>query len=167
MVEPHADVWRHSKQKRVLIVDGDRVIADTLAQVFAQADCEVGVAYSAERALTFVEQWNPDVAIIEFIMSGMNGLECANHLRDQFPEMRILLFYAQLAEYLLEALANGAIRRLRSRWLREFSSGHCHLGARREDVGSSRRKRMRSCFDSDSLPRIARALIAFRSLPHA
>jgi hypothetical protein len=42
------------------------------------------------------------VSFIEFIMSEMNGLACANHLRDRFPELRVLLFYTQVAEYLLE-----------------------------------------------------------------
>ena len=87
------------------------------------------MAYSAEHAVTLVERWNPEVAIIEFIVSGKNGLECANRLRDLFPATKILLFNAQVAEYLLEAASERGYETFKKPVAPRILLGACSFGS--------------------------------------
>jgi DNA-binding response OmpR family regulator len=52
------------RKKRVLIVDDERVISDTLAIIFKNAGYDAKPVYSAERALEILNQgdWSPDLA---------------------------------------------------------------------------------------------------------
>jgi DNA-binding NtrC family response regulator len=63
---------------------------------------EVRAKYSGESALEAALEWQPDVAIIEFILTGMNGLDCANELLELHPDCKVILMYAQVAEYLID-----------------------------------------------------------------
>jgi DNA-binding NtrC family response regulator len=77
--------------KRVLIVDDEHTIADTLAIIFSSEGYETKAAYSAEAALSVVKDWCPDLAIIDMIMLDMNGINCAIQVLAACPVCRILL----------------------------------------------------------------------------
>lgn len=53
---------------KVLVVDEERTIADTLAVIFSQGAYEARAAYSAEQALEIVAQWPPDLAILDVVL---------------------------------------------------------------------------------------------------
>jgi DNA-binding NtrC family response regulator len=77
--------------KRVLIVDDEHTIADTLAIIFSSEGYETKAVYSAEAAVLVVSGWCPDLAIIDMIMVDMNGINCAIRVVGACPECRILL----------------------------------------------------------------------------
>ena len=66
---------------RVLLVDDDRDVADSLAEVLRLLDYDVRVAYSGEGALGFAGRYRPDVVILDVNMPGMNGLQAARELK--------------------------------------------------------------------------------------
>jgi DNA-binding response OmpR family regulator len=82
---------------KVLIVDDERVIADTLQGIFAQAHYESRAAYSAQQAIDEAKVWSPDLVIVDVILPGMNGIDLAVVLRALCPNARILLFSGQTA----------------------------------------------------------------------
>src|ERR1035437_9157359 len=63
--------------RKILIVDDERTIADTLALIFATNGYEARTAYSAEQALEMLDEWRPDLAVIDVVLPGMNGIEFA------------------------------------------------------------------------------------------
>jgi CheY-like chemotaxis protein len=65
-------------KKRVLIVDDEHIIADTLVAIFSGAGYESRAAYSAEGALGLIPSWPPQLAIVDVILPGMNGIDFAN-----------------------------------------------------------------------------------------
>jgi DNA-binding response OmpR family regulator len=73
------------KQKRVLIVDDERVIADTLAIIFSNKGYEARAVYSAEQAFELISDWLPGLAIIDVQLSRMNGIDLAIRLRAEYP----------------------------------------------------------------------------------
>jgi DNA-binding NtrC family response regulator len=77
---------------RVLIVDDEVSIADSLALIFASRRYEVRVAYSAESAIEVISMWQPDLAILDVILPGMNGIDLAIATRTNYPSCRIILF---------------------------------------------------------------------------
>lgn len=81
--------------RKILIVDDEETIADTLALIFESNGYKAQAAYSAERALEMLELWRPDVAVVDVVLPGMNGIEFAIFLKANYPECHFLLFSGQ------------------------------------------------------------------------
>jgi DNA-binding NtrC family response regulator len=81
--------------RKILIVDDEPTIADTLALIFAASEYEARTAYSAEQALEMLEDWRPNLAVIDVILPGMNGIEFAIFLKASYPACQFLLFSGQ------------------------------------------------------------------------
>lgn len=95
--------------QRILIVDDEVTIADTLALIFSSSGYEARTAYSAEQALEMLEEWRPDLAVIDVVLPGMNGIEFAIFLKASYKNCRFLLFSGQpgTSGLLEEAKKNG------------------------------------------------------------
>ena len=85
------------KQKRVLIVDDERVITDTLVTIFSQQGYESKGVYSAEQALLAMENWRPALVIIDVVLPAMNGIDLAIRIKSQWPECYVSLFSGEAA----------------------------------------------------------------------
>lgn len=98
-----------SKKQRVLVVDDERVIADTLAMILKQSGFETRVAYSGEQALEVAAEFAPGMLISDVIMAGVNGIDAAIRIREMLPGIKILLFSGQAAtaDLLEKARAHG------------------------------------------------------------
>lgn len=79
-------------ERKILIVEDEKVVADTLGQILAANGYEIRVVYSAEDAVLLVANWRPDVAILDVMLPKMNGIELALVLKEAFPECQSLLF---------------------------------------------------------------------------
>lgn len=79
-------------EKRVLMVDDEHSIADTLATIFANAGYSARAAYSAEEALPLIAEWNPQLVIVDVRLPGMNGIELAIRVKAEYPHSELLLF---------------------------------------------------------------------------
>jgi DNA-binding response OmpR family regulator len=77
---------------RVLIIDDEAFIAESLALAFRQHGFEARCTLSAEGALDLLKNWQPEIAIVDICLARMNGVEFALHLRDSYPECKLLLF---------------------------------------------------------------------------
>ncbi len=82
---------------RVLIVDDEHVIADTLALIMRQAGYDATAAYDGRQALATARQFRPDCAISDVVMPDMDGIEMAIRITREFPRCRILLISGQAA----------------------------------------------------------------------
>jgi DNA-binding NtrC family response regulator len=81
--------------RKILIIDDEPTIADTLALIFASSGYDARSVYSAEQALQTLEEWCPDLAIIDVVLPGMNGIEFATFLKASYPACQFLLFSGQ------------------------------------------------------------------------
>ena len=77
--------------KRVLIVDDEPVIAETLVLIFAKAGYHARSAYSAEEALELIPGWHPDLAIIDVILPKMSGLDLCIKVKAESPDCKVAL----------------------------------------------------------------------------
>ena len=84
-------------RRRVIVVDDEQVIANTLAIILNNAGFEARRVFSGEEAVELLETFSPDVLIVDVIMSGITGIEVAIIVRDKLPECEILLFSGQAA----------------------------------------------------------------------
>lgn len=77
--------------KRVLVVDDERCITDTLVVILRKAGYEVTGCYNAESALRECEAFKPELVITDVSMPGMNGVDLAVELKQKYPACKILL----------------------------------------------------------------------------
>lgn len=85
----------HLGERRILIVEDEKVVADTLGQILAANAYDIRVAYSAEAALDILSHWSPNVAILDVMLPKMNGIELAVVLKENFAGCHVLLFSGQ------------------------------------------------------------------------
>lgn len=78
--------------RRVLIVDDEINIADTLALIFRTQHYDARVAYSAEQAIEVIAEWRPDLAIIDVMLPEMNGIDLAIVTKANYRGCHVLLF---------------------------------------------------------------------------
>ena len=81
--------------RKILIIDDEPTIADTLAVIFSSSGYDSRAVYSAEQALEMLEEWRPDLAVIDVVLPGMNGIEFAIFLKASYPACQFLLFSGQ------------------------------------------------------------------------
>ena len=82
---------------RILVVDDERVIADTIAEILNDSGFEATAAYNAKTAMRAIEEDCPDIVLTDVIMPGMNGIELAKYVADTCSDTKILLLSGQAA----------------------------------------------------------------------
>jgi DNA-binding response OmpR family regulator len=88
---------RAASRRRVIVVDDEKVIANTLAIILNNAGFEAKAAFCGEEAVILTESFRPDLLIADVIMPGMSGIEVAIVVREKLPNCKILLFSGQAA----------------------------------------------------------------------
>ena len=78
--------------RKILIVDDEVAISDTLALIFRTQHYDVRVAYSAEHAIEVIAEWRPDLAILDVMLPEMNGIDLAIVVKSNHPCCHVLLF---------------------------------------------------------------------------
>ena len=82
-------------ERRILIVEDEKVVADTLGQILSAHGYDIRIAYSAEDALGIIAHWHPNVAVLDVMLPRMNGIELAVVLKENHPGCHALLFSGQ------------------------------------------------------------------------
>lgn len=97
------------KRPRVLVVDDEQVIADTLAKILDLNGYDASAVYTGTAAVESARSLRPDLIISDVIMPDMNGIEAAISIRSFLPSCKILLFSGQAAtaDLLEDARAHG------------------------------------------------------------
>lgn len=78
--------------KRVMVVDDSRVQELQIRKLLEGSDYEV-VHYcrSGEDALAVYDEVKPDVVTMDIIMPGLDGLETAQAILEEYPEAKIVM----------------------------------------------------------------------------
>ena len=85
--------------QRVLVVDDDRLVADTLMLVFSKSGFEAKTSYSADQALECARQFRPHLLLCDVTMPGRDGLTLVSDITRELPACRIIVltgFYSNL-----------------------------------------------------------------------
>lgn len=99
------------KRCRILIADDHELARSGLVAVLATApDLEiVGEVADGMAAVTLSESLQPDIALLDIRMGGMDGLEAAVEIRRRSPETRIIMLTMHdSVDYLEAAIKAGA-----------------------------------------------------------
>jgi DNA-binding response OmpR family regulator len=94
---------------KILIIDDEVVLRQTLARVLQQAGFEATSAENAEQALAFLKSTAFDLVYMDLRMPGLHGLDALKLIHEQYPTLPVVLFTAQPdINSAVEALRNGA-----------------------------------------------------------
>jgi two-component system, NtrC family, response regulator HydG len=96
-------------QPRLLIVDDELSVRDSLAKWFHEEGYEIGTAEDANGALTRMAEKPWDVALVDIKMHGTDGIELQRRMHDVDPNLIVIMMtgYASV-ETAVTALKNGA-----------------------------------------------------------
>jgi CheY-like chemotaxis protein len=94
---------------RVLIVDDERLLADTTAAILGSAGFRTTTAYDGWEALETARSFHPDYLLTDVMMPLMNGIELAIAVTKMLPNTKIVLFSGQagISEIVEEGHAHG------------------------------------------------------------
>ena len=94
---------------KVLVVDDEHTIADTLAIILNRAGFSASAVYSGTEAVEVAKSVKPDLIISDVAMPQMNGIEAMILIRGFLPACKVLLFsgHASTADLLESSRARG------------------------------------------------------------
>jgi signal transduction histidine kinase/CheY-like chemotaxis protein len=76
---------------RVLIVDDDRDLADTLAQILATGDLDVECVATGAEAAASAARHPPDVVLADVLLPDVSGIELLQRLRATSPDVDVVI----------------------------------------------------------------------------
>ena len=99
-----------SEALRVLVVDDDIRVADSMATILSARGHEAVPAYSAEAAIRMASRLAPHAVISDIVMGPVSGIELANHIREHYPNCKVLLIsgHASASDFGQKLLARSS-----------------------------------------------------------
>lgn len=101
-----------TKLIRVMLVDDHAVVRSGLSTFLMICDDMelVGEASSGEQAISLCLKVNPDVVLMDLVMSGMDGATATRRIREECPEIQVIALTSFKEQELVQgALEAGAI----------------------------------------------------------
>jgi DNA-binding NtrC family response regulator len=125
---------------RLLIVDDDDQLRDTLARRFQRQGMAVTAAAQGEEALAKAESNRWDVALLDLHLPGISGIELLDKLKERQPELEAIMLTAHGSlETAIQAMKKGAYDYLTKPF--HLPELEIHIQKAYEKVGLARRER--------------------------
>ena len=104
-----SDSARHAMADRILIIDDDEALRESLQFVLSAEGYEAVAAEEGLQALRLAEESPFDAVLCDLRMPGIDGLELVPQLAQRLPETTIILMSAYgSADLAIEAMQRGA-----------------------------------------------------------
>jgi CheY-like chemotaxis protein len=97
---------------RILVVDDETLVADTLGLIFRRHGYEAKVAYSADDALECARVFDPHLLLCDINMPKRSGLELMDDFSRELPECRVLVLTGYSSNMARVGEQAGKLRRL-------------------------------------------------------
>lgn len=76
---------------KVLLVDDEREFVETLSERLQMRDLGTAVVYGGDEALTFVDEEEPEVMVLDLKMPGVDGLEVLRRVKREHPDVEVIV----------------------------------------------------------------------------
>lgn len=95
---------------KVMLVDDESEFIEILSQRLETRGLKVMTATSGEEALVMIEDQNIDVAVVDFAMPGINGVETLKQIKEKRSDIEVIMLTGQgTIQSGIEAMKHGAI----------------------------------------------------------
>ena len=78
-------------QRIILIVDDDDLVLDVATSIVEHLGYEVRTATTASKALLLAKESRPDVALIDFVLPDLDGIELTKRLLAMLPTLKVVM----------------------------------------------------------------------------
>ncbi len=82
---------------RILVVDDERLITDTICAILNENGFDAVGAYSGAEALDAAGEMQPQIVLSDVMMPRMSGVDLGIKLRSLYPQMKVILLSGQAA----------------------------------------------------------------------
>lgn len=79
------------EEMKVLLVDDEQTFVEALSERLQMRELESETAYDGEQALTFVDDKEPDVMVLDLKMPGIDGMEVLRRVTKKFPKIQVII----------------------------------------------------------------------------
>src|SRR5579872_1132138 len=76
---------REIKKLRVIVVDDEELIAETVVEILKHEGFEAAAVSNGFSAIEMAKTWAPDIVLSDVILSGLNGIETGIKIREIAP----------------------------------------------------------------------------------
>jgi DNA-binding response OmpR family regulator len=83
--------------QRILVVDDERLVADTLRLIFSKHGFDAKAAYSVEEALWCARSFSPELLLCDITMPNRDGIELMEEISRVLPSCRLLVLTGNYA----------------------------------------------------------------------
>ena len=95
---------------KVLVVDDTDHVRRMLDTMLSMDGFEVfGAAGDGPTAIAETNALDPDVVVIDYMMPGMDGLECARQIRQRRPDQLVIIYTAFIDAAVEQAAADAGV----------------------------------------------------------
>ena len=96
---------------RILIAEDSPIVQQTVRELLRSAGIlDVITVGDGLEAVRLAIEATPDIAILDYAMPAMNGIDAARAIRETSPEMPLILLTVSVAEYLIAEAFSAGIR---------------------------------------------------------
>ncbi len=81
-------------QTRILVVDDEMVIRESLAGWLRRDGYDVGTVASGEEAIDLLKQKGFDILLLDIQLDGMSGMELLSHVKEEYPDIDVVMITA-------------------------------------------------------------------------
>jgi DNA-binding response OmpR family regulator len=81
---------------RILVIDDEKIVADTLALILKKAGYDVRAAYDGAVAMELAGVFAPECIICDVILPGMDGISVCSQITAMLPQCRVFIFSGQM-----------------------------------------------------------------------
>lgn len=100
-----------TRNKRLLVIDDDEEVRAVVVALLQQMHYDVAEADSGETGLRLLDQLEPALAIIDYLMPGMNGAEVARQVRLRTPDLPIIFISGYADSHAIDAIPRARLLR--------------------------------------------------------
>lgn len=79
------------RKMKVLLVDDEEEFVKTLAERLEMRDLGSDTVYDGEGALSYVENQEPDVMVLDLKMPGIDGMEVLKKVKKAYPDIEVIM----------------------------------------------------------------------------
>ena len=117
---------------KILVIDDERNIRFSIAEVFSETNIEVVGAATGEEGLRLLQEVNPDAVLLDMRLGNESGLDVFQRIRDVDPKALVIFITGfGAAEIAIEAMKLGAfdyvVKPLDAGHLRELVQQACEI----------------------------------------
>lgn len=119
---------------KVMLVDDEQEFIDLLSQRLEARGLKVVTVISGEEAVAMTNDRNLDVAVVDFAMPGIDGIETLKQIKQQRSDIEVIMLTGQgTIQSGIEAMKHGAI---------DYLEKPVDLNILMEKIRSAKQKRM-------------------------